>query len=446
LKRGIEQSEVREGGPLLGIVIPTLNEEDALPLLLSDLAQLRVPHRIAVVDGGSRDSTQAVARKAGALVLEGPRGRATQMNRGAQLLDTPWLLFLHADSRFPGEAREALEEWLAQASMDQAGHFGFALEGRHWFWRFIELGQGIRERFSGLVYGDQGLVLSRRLFSRVGGYPDLPTMEDVEMVRRLRRSAQLRRIPAFLPTSPRRYEEEGRWRGWLRNVVLISLYKLGVPPGKLASFYAARPSIPSRALLVFAKAPVPGQVKTRLAAETGREEAASIYEWLGRKVLDQVRRGPYRTVVFFDPPEARESVEGWLGADDLEFVPQTHGDLGARLDAAFGWAFGETDQVVVVGTDAPDVDSDLVMEAFRSLETADLILGPATDGGYYLLGLKNRAPGLFDAIPWSTASVLAETRARAQSLGLSEALLPTLSDVDTLQDWLKVTDRVTHDR
>jgi rSAM/selenodomain-associated transferase 2/rSAM/selenodomain-associated transferase 1 len=438
-----------EPPPLLGVVIPALNESEELPRLLGDLNRLPVPHRVVVADGGSTDGTREVAAAHGAGILEAPRGRARQMNEGARTLQTPWLLFLHADSRLPEAACRTLAEWIPSACPDQAGYFGFALQGPGRFWRFIEFGQRLRERVSGLVYGDQGLVLSRELFDAVGGFPELPLMEDLEMVRILRREGRVRRLPANLPTSPRRYREGGRWKGWLRNSALVTLYLAGVSPQVLARFYPARRPFPARhcggaqqreaILMVFAKAPVPGRVKTRLAAEVGPDEAARIYRELGRRVVDQVRGGPYRTVVCYDPPEARTTVAEWLGGEKLEFRPQAAGSLGERLEAAFRRAFQETGRAMVIGTDAPGVDAARVKAALRALDTADLVLGPALDGGYYLLGLGRPTPELFRDIPWSTSEVLAATRSRARALGLTERLLPALRDVDTLEDWRKTS-------
>jgi uncharacterized protein len=260
--------------------------------------------------------------------------------------------------------------------------------------------------------------------------------------------ARVQRIPAPLPTSPRRYREGGRWRGWLRNTALVTLYLAGVSPGALVRFYQTRSQDDGRPdpaatprkpiLLVFAKDPVPGRVKTRLAAEVGPDEAARIYRSLGRSVVDQIRGGPYRTVVCFDPPDARTAVEEWLGTHGVEFHPQSPGNLGDRLEAAFGWALEESDRVLVIGTDAPGVDAKEMEAALRTLEEADLVLGPALDGGYYLLGLRNPAPELFRGIPWSTAKVLEATRARARELGLEEVLLPPLRDVDTREDLMRL--------
>ncbi|NIP61193.1 MAG: glycosyltransferase, partial [Gemmatimonadetes bacterium] len=285
--------------PNLGVVVPTLNEADRLPLLLADLARLPVAHTTVVADGGSTDGTRDLALRRGARVVEAPRGRGVQLNAGARAVgEAPWLLFLHADVRLSAEAGEALAAWLRRGDRERAAFFRFGLEGDDWFWRFLEFGQRLRERIYGLVYGDQGLVVSRELFHDVGGYPEIPLMEDVEILRRLRRRVRVERLPATLRASPRRYEREGRCYGWLRNAALVSLYLAGVGPERLAAWYGpmahgsgeapsgrAGPAADggggpgasrkaSRILLVFAKAPVPGRVKTRLASALGPAAAA----------------------------------------------------------------------------------------------------------------------------------------------------------------------------
>ncbi|HSR42491.1 MAG TPA: TIGR04283 family arsenosugar biosynthesis glycosyltransferase, partial [Longimicrobiales bacterium] len=227
--------------PPLGVVVPTLDEADRLPFLLDDLGRLSVAHTTVVADGGSTDGTREVARRRGARVVEAPRGRGVQLNAGARAAgETPWLLFLHADVRLSPDAGDALASWLEEGGAERAGFFRFGLEGDDWFWRFLELGQRLRERLYGLAYGDQGLVVSRDLFDAVGGYPEIPLMEDVEILRRLRRRVPVERLPATLRASPRRYEREGRWYGWLRNAALVSLYLAGVRPERLAAWYRPR--------------------------------------------------------------------------------------------------------------------------------------------------------------------------------------------------------------
>lgn len=221
--------------PLLGVVIPTLDEEATLPGILADLRALRVSHAVVVADGGSRDGTAHVAEARGARVLAAPRGRGPQLNAGAALLGSEWLLFLHADVRLPETARQSLVEALARDV--QAAVFGLAIDAAGVWPRVMELGAWLRDRLGGLPYGDQGLLVRRRLFEAVGGYPPIPVMEDVAMVRALRRHTRLVRLPAALEVSPRRWRREGPYRTWARNSALLTAYLAGVSPHRLARWY-----------------------------------------------------------------------------------------------------------------------------------------------------------------------------------------------------------------
>ena len=223
--------------PELGVVIPTLNEEEALPRLLSDLDALALPLDVIVADGGSRDRTLDVARAWGARTIRTSAGRGRQMNAGARTLASPWILFLHADSRLPPETLDALLDWLRNPAPCQAAHFRFQLDRDGLWWGLIEHGQRFRERLTGLTYGDQGLVISRTLYEAVGGIPEIAVMEDVAVVRRLRRDGGLDRIDAPVVTSARRYESEGPLRACLRNLGLVLLYSLAVPPDRLSRWY-----------------------------------------------------------------------------------------------------------------------------------------------------------------------------------------------------------------
>ncbi len=221
---------------MIGVVIPTLDEERSLPALLDDLRELgmSVPLDVVVADGGSVDGTWVCAAAAGVRVLGAPRGRARQLNAGARAVRGDWLLFLHADVRLAIEAQRALVAAVQSASGLDAAVFRFAID-LPWFWkRFIELGQRMREALCGLPYGDQGLLVRRELFEAVGGYPDIPLMEDVAIIRRLRLRTAIRRLPAALPTSGRRYRRGGVLRTWLEHTALITLYSAGVSPHRLA--------------------------------------------------------------------------------------------------------------------------------------------------------------------------------------------------------------------
>lgn len=434
----------------LGVVIPTLDEAELLRDLLEDLAALAPDVRIVVADGGSGDATVSVARRAGAQVVRSARGRAAQMNTGAAVLDAPWLLFLHADSRLPSATRAALVRFLDDPPPEEAAHFRFALADGGRFGRVIEVGQRLRERLTGLAYGDQGLLVSRRRFLALGGFPDLAIMEDVEAVRRLRRDGGIVRIDAPLLTSARRYVEEGPLRAWARNALLAIAYRLGVSARRLARWYpprttrpatpeaiAQRPSAPVRTVLVFVKAPTPGRVKTRLARDVGAERAAAIYRDMGRQVVDAVRTGPWRTLVYFDPPGAEEAICQWLAVSPETLRPQGPGGLGSRMEAAFDETFGDADRVCIVGTDVPDMDADVIARAFDRLEAGDApdaVVIPALDGGYVLLAARCPIHALFEGVPWSTSAVMAATRDRARREGIRLAELPPMVDVDVAAD------------
>ena len=149
--------------------------------------------------------------------------------------------------------------------------------------------------------------------------------------------------------------------------------------------------------------------------------------------VERLRCPAYDLVVCYDPATAAAEVRAWLG-EDVTLMPQVAGDLGHRMRCALDAALEVASEACVVGTDVPDLTAGLVEEAFEGLSNADLVIGPAEDGGYYLLALKRPIPELFEGVPWSTAEVLSRTLAAARRLGLEARTLETLRDVDTLDD------------
>lgn len=196
-------------------------------------------------------------------------------------------------------------------------------------------------------------------------------------------------------------------------------------------------------LAVFLKEPRPGSVKTRLAEALGPASAAALYRLLAESVLDATvpQAGEYERLVFFDPPGAADALRAWLPG--VRLVPQTAGDLGARMQDAFARGFrrGAT-RVALVGTDVPGVTRGTVVSALEALEAADVVLGPAEDGGYYLIALACSRPELFSEIAWSTREVLEATLTRAVEAGLGVHQLPRLRDVDTVEDLRAVWPRL----
>jgi len=190
-----------------------------------------------------------------------------------------------------------------------------------------------------------------------------------------------------------------------------------------------------RTLIVFLKEPRPGAVKTRLAAVVGPEAAAELYRALAELVLEATTPGPgeYERLVFFDPPVARRALRAWLPGVSLR--AQSGGDLGERMADAFarGFARGAA-RVAIVGSDAPALTRETATRALAALDAADVVLGPAEDGGYYLIALREPHPELVRGVDWSTPAVLRQTLERAAAARLSVRQLEPLRDVDTLAD------------
>ena len=199
-------------------------------------------------------------------------------------------------------------------------------------------------------------------------------------------------------------------------------------------------------LLVFLKNPQPGQVKTRLAAAIGADRAASLYrEWIGQ-VLRQLQpvRGMVRLVGYFEGGQF-ETFAAWHDLVDL-WRPQPEGHLGTRLEHGFQRAHRDAGPVLAIGTDCLEIDAGLVLDALAALESSDVVLGPAADGGYYLIGTSRHLPGLFDEIRWSSPHASADQLARCRLHGWSTALLAQRGDIDTLEDWEAYLERSTKAR
>lgn len=193
-------------------------------------------------------------------------------------------------------------------------------------------------------------------------------------------------------------------------------------------------SPPEAHVIVFLKAPRPGFVKTRLAASLGDDRACRIYTQLVEGLLSRINTLT-DVELRFTPDDAIDECsrwiqEGWLG------IAQGDGGLGERLARAFKEAFQRgADRVIAIGSDCPDVGEEEIREANRALDDHSVVVGPAKDGGYWLIGMNAWYPVLFEGIDWSTDRVLAQTESAAGEMDLSIALLDTLEDIDDLESW-----------
>jgi len=233
--------------PELAVVIPTLDEAGALPVLLAQLRrQERIALEVIVADGGSRDSTVEIARRYGARVVEAPRGRGAQMNAGAKASTAAYLLFLHADSELTRatQLREAVDAMLEASrlkSLQQAGHFALRFArrslGNSWFYRYLE--EKSASGRAGTINGDQGLLIGRAFFDELGGYDErLPFLEDQRIAAKIFERGCWTLLPGKLLTSARRFEKEGPHRRYTVMSLIMGMHAAGAD-----EFFARAPTV-----------------------------------------------------------------------------------------------------------------------------------------------------------------------------------------------------------
>jgi rSAM/selenodomain-associated transferase 1 len=193
-------------------------------------------------------------------------------------------------------------------------------------------------------------------------------------------------------------------------------------------------SIPADAgLAVFLRKPEKGKVKTRLAATTGDDAALAIYKELISITLGQVTLLGIPTYLFYEGgiPEVETQIPGFT------YLLQSPGDLGHKMADALTFVLNRHRKAVIIGSDCPYLNASILRESFSALAETDIVIGPALDGGYYLIGCKKMHPTLFDGIQWSTSNVLDQTRARIREANLTCTDLQPLEDIDTEEDWKK---------
>lgn len=433
-------------GCSIAVIIPALDEEASLPRVLAAIPEW--VDRVLVVDNGSRDATARVASVGGATVIGEPRrgyGRACLAGI-AVAEDADILVFMDADgSDFP-EQMERLVEPILEGRADLV--IGSRLRGN-------------RER--GAMTGIQrfGNALATALIRIFWGVPftDLGPFRAIRTaaLRRLRmddetfgwtvqmqiRAARFRLRCAEVPVDyARRRDGRSKVSGNVRGVVLAAFVILKcVVQERWVPRHHRCGAV--ECLAIFAKRPIAGHSKTRLIPALGAHGAADLHRKMVIRTLDLAdelaRRRAIDCAVWHTTPEEGESDDCFAGAT---LQPQVEGDLGERMLHALTAMLRRASAAIIIGTDCPDLCVDDLEAAFDALRNHDLVLGPATDGGYYLIGLVRPVPGLLRHMTWSHHGVLEETIRRARDLGLRIHLLPHHDDVDEPKDlevWARAT-------
>jgi rSAM/selenodomain-associated transferase 2 len=219
----------------ISVIVPVVNEQEQLATTLS-YVQLAPGDELIVVDGGSTDQTLEIARKFTPDVLSSPPGRARQMNLGAAHATGDILLFLHADTLLPPESANAIRHAMRTPEVT-GGAFRLVINPTTPALRLIAWGANLRSRFAQLPYGDQALFVRRHIFEALGGYADEPFLEDVQLVRAMRRYGRVILVPHAVQTSGRRWLQEGVVYTTVRNNVVVGLFFCGVAPVTLKRWY-----------------------------------------------------------------------------------------------------------------------------------------------------------------------------------------------------------------
>ena len=426
----------------ISIIVPALDEARAIVATLIPLQPLRTAgHELIVVDGGSVDATTALAAPFADRVVVAAKGRAMQMNAGAAAATGDVLLFLHADSRLPADGIAAIVRELPRSGR-RWGRFDISIAGRARVLRAVAALMNLRSRATGIATGDQGIFVERALFETVGGFPRQPLMEDIELSRRLKRAGSWPLcLRQRVVTSGRRWERHGPWRTIFAMWRWRLAYWRGADPALLAAEYATAPDPAAVTLQIFAKSPVPGQVKTRLAHAMGDEETAALYVQFVERTLATASAARAAGIVdrvelWCAPDVDAPEFAAWRERYDVVLKAQTGDNLGSKMRNAMDSAIDGGSRAILIGTDCPVLDVAYLARAVAALDGHDAVFGPAEDGGYVLVGLA-RAVDAFSGIPWSTPNVMAATRAKLVAQGARWQELPLLWDVDEPADLIR---------
>ena len=485
----------------LRIVMPVLDEGNTLAQRLHALQPLRQRGaELVLVDGGSTDSTWALARSLADQVLLAPRGRAAQMNAGAQRRSTlkhdeshgkaaqndgthngevsgefSVLLFLHADTQLPQNADQLIAQAMRQGhhagqqnqyqQQYQWGRFDIRIDGRHPMLRVVERLMNLRSRLTGIATGDQAIFVRRDVFERLGGFADLPLMEDIELSKRLKNLSTPACVRVPVATSARRWEEHGVWPTIVLMWRLRMAYFFGANPDVLALRYGYLPrsnpvaaALPA-AVAILAKAPVAGLAKTRLIPVLGAAGAARAQRRFTLNTLQVASAAvafasapasasgatkqlppPLPLTLWCAPDAAHRFFRALRRVAGTVCIKQPQGDIGARMLHAFEHHFAHHADLplLLVGTDCPMLAPGHLQQAAQALIKHDMVLIPAEDGGYVLIGMRVLIPQVFEGIAWSTPQVMAQTREQLRRAGVSWFEMPTLWDVDEAADWRRL--------
>ena len=435
----------------VSIIIPVLNEEKILESSLNSLQILRKNNcEIIVVDGGSSDRSPEIAIPRVDKFLVSRPGRAHQMNFGAEHSRGKILVFLHADSQISTQAISQMVEKTDNLNYFW-GWFRLTFDNSSPVLLLVSFFMMLRAKITKICTGDQTFFISSKLFKSVGGFPSIPIMEDVAMSKTLRVLVTPIQLRIKTLSSARRWKQEGVYRTIVFMWYLRLLYWLGVSPNKLVEKYYPKKIEKGAAeksqvaykysnidILLFARLPVLGKVKTRLRDALPETKILALYEAMFKRVaslLDESKLAQVQLWLDTDSASANEFVLDL--SESFKMNEQVGRDLGEKMNFAINESLASKNSkcALLIGSDCPAITYDYLNKALRLLSGGtELVLGPAEDGGYVLIGVNKSYPELFQGIKWGGDEVLEKTIQKAKNIGVDYVCLESLWDVDRPDD------------
>ncbi len=424
----------------MSVIIPALNEERSIGAVITAIPEW--VDEIIVADNGSTDRTAEIACMFGARVAPATRrGYGSACLAGiAALCDSDVVVFLDGDfSDYPEKMHVLVDPIISGDADLVAGSRvlgerepgSLTLQARFGNW----LACNLIRLFWGARYTDLGPFRAirastlRRLRMRD---PDYGWMVEMQ-IKATRAGCRVEEVPVRYRQRIGRSKISGTIKGVIGagTKILLTIFRFAL------GLYPAQGSVPDERLIIFTRYPEPGKTKTRLIPMLGAEGAAELQQSMTEHTLRNAMRVKTRRSVSLEvryEGGSKMLMREWLG-EHLTFRSQGDGDLGAKMARAFRDAFrAGAQRVVIIGTDCPSLNSELLEMAFDALLRSEIVIGPANDGGYYLIGLRRYVPQLFKRIQWGSEKVLEQTLRRAREVEIHTELLAPLSDIDRPED------------
>lgn len=422
-------------------IIPTLNEELYLENTLQSLSGFK-NYEIIISDGGSNDDTLKIAEKYNTKIVNSEAGRGIQLNNGIKFSSGEILCFLHGDTLLPENAFFLLEEYFKNSkNMICRFKLGFDID------------QTILNRYKKFSkydtiftrFGDMFIAARKDFVLEIGGFPNWKIFEDVEFLRKAAKESKIFVLDEEVISSARTFTKYGLISQQLFNISSFIKYLAGAKRFiENGEYYKRDMKKITASIILFVKYPVEGKVKTRLAESIGNSKAVKIYSGLAERTVIEMKRlkNSYNYIFYSDESE-KERIKKWIRGNFF-YAPQKGDDLGERMSNAFRLVFGHgASKALIIGTDIPDLSTEIINDAIKKLDDFDVVIGPSPDGGYYLLGMKEFTPELFENITYSTNTVFEDTVKKIKDKNKSYTTLETIEDIDTedeLRNWIDGTD------